>query len=606
MQYSKEEISHAVIVPVKVMDELQAIAEDHLKKCGFFYRIFSRVKTNSSLYRKLERKHYNEDEKIQDLLGMRINLYFQDDIRLCQDLFETCFELVEWAVSQEDTKTFAPTKINGVFKLPENLAEEIGKSTWELPIDQTFEIQIKTIFFEGWHEVEHDMRYKNHEIWNDYPSSARRLNSILATLELCDDSMVTTFEDLAHELYRANDIENMVRMHYRLKMEEAVMYEELEEILLAKEKTLAKQLFRCPRGILVQRLLKQRTPVPININTVISMVNEEYMHSAEIAQIMLKYNVYRDGKETVSKAKKKNTTLSALKETVIFHGKVMLVPKDGQDEVAVQNAFLEAAKLIYQWCYEKYESVFPSLPNTMQSINEKDDGFDLCFVLQEEEAYMTMKCAHLDFNLGGRIYRTESTLYVEDGKLWLWVKNCYKDQNAGQGRAFEFSYPKFYKDICESGMWELYDQGLLLHEGRLLSHEEGMQTLYELIDSTDRIYPVVCIVKDGKDGPSDEWIRLLVKYCWRFAHIYVCDRTLADALLESKNHEDTKSGIYLFAEKKGHRMGQFFDWELAQSCKYNWRLGQQSEGRRNNIVLGDAAFHHQMINEVQRALVKVE
>lgn len=35
-------------------------------------------------------------------------------------------------------------------------------------IDDTFEIQIKTMFFEGWHEIEHDMRYKGEELWKNY------------------------------------------------------------------------------------------------------------------------------------------------------------------------------------------------------------------------------------------------------------------------------------------------------------------------------------------------------------------------------------------------------------------------------------------------------
>ncbi len=60
-------------------------------------------------------------------------------------------------------------------------------------IDDTFEIQIKTMFFEGWHEIEHDMRYKGEELWKNYKGFSRYFNSILATLELCDKSMVTLF-----------------------------------------------------------------------------------------------------------------------------------------------------------------------------------------------------------------------------------------------------------------------------------------------------------------------------------------------------------------------------------------------------------------------------
>ena len=89
-------------------------------------------------------------------------------------------------------------------------------------IDDTFEIQIKTMFFEGWHEIEHDMRYKGEEIWKNYSGFSRYFNSILATLELCDKSMVTLFEDLGHSLYKSGRWSDMIKSHFRLKLGEAV------------------------------------------------------------------------------------------------------------------------------------------------------------------------------------------------------------------------------------------------------------------------------------------------------------------------------------------------------------------------------------------------
>ena len=56
--------------------------------------------------------------------------------------------------------------------------------------------RLRPMFFEGWHEIEHDMRYKGEELWKNYKGFSRYFNSILATLELCDKSMVTLFEDL--------------------------------------------------------------------------------------------------------------------------------------------------------------------------------------------------------------------------------------------------------------------------------------------------------------------------------------------------------------------------------------------------------------------------
>ena len=160
MKYSKEEISSNIIVPPSVEIELKRLIENKLDQTGIFYRVFSRTKSPASLERKYFQKEYNEDKKIQDLIGIRINLYFQDDIKIVKQLMDNLFIGLEWAENKIDTTSFEPTKINGVFKLPSYLVAKISEQTWEMAIDQTFEIQLKTVFFEGWHEVEHDMRYK--------------------------------------------------------------------------------------------------------------------------------------------------------------------------------------------------------------------------------------------------------------------------------------------------------------------------------------------------------------------------------------------------------------------------------------------------------------
>ena len=71
------------------------------------------------------------------------------------------FDVIGWSTSERSEEEFKPTKLNGVCRLPEYLRSEISTETWDMYIDDTFEIQIKTMFFEGWHEIEHDMRYKD-------------------------------------------------------------------------------------------------------------------------------------------------------------------------------------------------------------------------------------------------------------------------------------------------------------------------------------------------------------------------------------------------------------------------------------------------------------
>ena len=69
-------------------------------------------------------------------------------------------------------------------------------------IDKTFEVQLKTVLFQSWHEIEHDLRYKNRKLWDGFSDMDRKFNSILATLELCDDSIISVLENLTYLNYK--------------------------------------------------------------------------------------------------------------------------------------------------------------------------------------------------------------------------------------------------------------------------------------------------------------------------------------------------------------------------------------------------------------------
>ena len=94
--FCKENVEQ-ILVPEVVQTDLLNIIEDKLKKAGFYYRIAYRVKTVDSIVNKLNFKEYrvpgteNEDKKMQDLIGIRIMLYFVDDVSICRTLLDTLF-----------------------------------------------------------------------------------------------------------------------------------------------------------------------------------------------------------------------------------------------------------------------------------------------------------------------------------------------------------------------------------------------------------------------------------------------------------------------------------------------------------------------------------
>ena len=127
-----KECVEQIIVPDVVRVDLLSIIEEKLKKAGFYYRIAYRVKAPDSTVNKLQYKDYrrpgteNEDKKMQDLIGIRIMLYFVDDVSICRSLLDTLFaEPGVWETTENNEYEFKAMKVNGIFKLPGYLAKTI-------------------------------------------------------------------------------------------------------------------------------------------------------------------------------------------------------------------------------------------------------------------------------------------------------------------------------------------------------------------------------------------------------------------------------------------------------------------------------------------------
>lgn len=73
---------------LRIVQNLQNNIECELNRIGLLYRFFSRTKSESSITKKFlkEPDKYSEyGKKIQDLFGVRIILYFPDDLLIAQE-----------------------------------------------------------------------------------------------------------------------------------------------------------------------------------------------------------------------------------------------------------------------------------------------------------------------------------------------------------------------------------------------------------------------------------------------------------------------------------------------------------------------------------------
>ena len=77
-----------------IRTKLEQTLMTKLRNAGIYFHSMSRVKTLTSLQRKLDTGKYGtgkDDKKIQDLIGIRINLFYTEDIRISEALLEDTF-----------------------------------------------------------------------------------------------------------------------------------------------------------------------------------------------------------------------------------------------------------------------------------------------------------------------------------------------------------------------------------------------------------------------------------------------------------------------------------------------------------------------------------
>jgi len=610
--FSKEEIETRVKVPAIVEVELKHLVEDRLKQSGLYYRLFSRVKTAESLERKFERKCYNEDKKIQDLIGLRIDVYFEDDLRICRDLLRQIFALVEWSESEQNDMEFKPMKINGVFRLPEYLIRQISEDTWDMCIDSTVEIQLKTVFFEGWHEIEHDMKYKGGELWSGKRNFSRYFNSILATLELCDKTLVTLFENLGHDLYKEGNWAGMMKAHYRVKMEESQMYPEVQELLDNdhSDDNIGKMLYKTKRSVLIEELLRQPRPVPINVNTIIALINQAVIHDDSLTKIFHDRDVFDDGNPGVGD-EISYRRLEPLRKVTVFNALVNL----STYKYSAHDGCELSAKLVYSWVYEKFGRLDRSIPKEPCSFESDLIGYKIKVIYEPWKDYWNISCEHVDMESPGQVWVTEAeSRLVDDGRQILSVSNSYAvaDENRENLNRY-FSCPKFYSTISDRiGLFDVR----FLSTSRRIIRDNQTDKVRDLILSHRRTMPVVLIISRQQDkGWLDEsWLGNFRVYDFtrmagRYSHIYTCSVEMAWAILQPLGVIVEDRSVYVFRPARNlpdrdimHNYLKYTEDDI-RGCSFG-RHHVRYETNRYDIVTGGQAFYHKLLLEVRLEMMK--
>lgn len=276
-----------------ILDSIVDRLDSDLSRCGFMYHIFSRTKSERSVKEKLEKKaegYISNGKKMQDLLALRITLYFSDDVEILHQYLRAQNNYVNETIDTDDDRTFCPKRLNLVMRVPDdwrnNMTDYLKREYSDCSnlLDTTYEIQIRTILSEGWHEVEHDLRYKCQEDWEDFKDESRLLNGIFATLESSEWSMLTLFDKMAYSFYKKQNWTNMVRNKMRLRFGDKCLSEGVSAYLTAHPEV-GKSLYKVRREKVIDFVLKNDFQFPLLYDTVIHLMNRVDVNNPELMQM---------------------------------------------------------------------------------------------------------------------------------------------------------------------------------------------------------------------------------------------------------------------------------------------------------------------------------
>jgi ppGpp synthetase/RelA/SpoT-type nucleotidyltranferase len=267
------------MIPSLVEKAIVGNITDTLNRIGIMYRIFSRVKDRRSLTKKINSKpkYLQGMAKIQDLIGIRIVLYFPDDIKLVHDAMSATYveRRKDASIDDLDDNTFKPVRYNLVYELPSESRYALDCEN-SISVDDTFELQIRTVLSEGWHEVEHDLRYKFQGDWQQSPTESRKLNGLYASLETNEWTMIRILEEVAYKHYKQKNWEAMLRQKLRLRIQDFELGDEINQ-LFHSDIELAKKFFRVDREELISELYNKGYSYPLTLKNLVWFTNTVFI-----------------------------------------------------------------------------------------------------------------------------------------------------------------------------------------------------------------------------------------------------------------------------------------------------------------------------------------
>jgi len=220
---------------------------------------------------------------LQDIIGIRVTMYFEDDLPIIYNNIKRRFNFLDESIDEIDVNIFEPHKVNLIFRMTDEDAKEVqdvAVSKYSF-IDTTYEVQLRTVLSEGWHEVEHDLRYKCKNDWIEHSDISRIFNGVYASLVTSDWSIMSIFEKLAYRHYKNKKWEALLRNKFRLRIMDGELDNRIISIL-NNDNDLAKELYKVDRNKFLQQIFTDGLRIPLTLSNLIYIINAYCLHDEKI------------------------------------------------------------------------------------------------------------------------------------------------------------------------------------------------------------------------------------------------------------------------------------------------------------------------------------
>lgn len=255
---------------------------------------------------------------MQDIIGIRIIFYFQEDVNIfyeklkCMEGYDKDNEsnslkelkelsdIIEGLDGKDSNqgmlkkllpfhdKIFMPERLNIVMNMneQEKNAFQLLLSTlgdYADLIDSTYEIQLRTVLSEGWHEIEHDLRYKTKDEiwWNFCTEESRMLNGIYAALETNEKALSQMIGALTYKNYKNHSWDAMIRFHFCKRMTEDKLSPDICSILDDDDRV-AKDILHVTRAEFTEWLWTIPHKISLSTQFALFLINRKKMNNAAI------------------------------------------------------------------------------------------------------------------------------------------------------------------------------------------------------------------------------------------------------------------------------------------------------------------------------------